>query len=69
MNIVSGLKDIGGLLAILKVGILLTWIHEYRFKKNVEKNLQNKVEKLDFKNLTAIISVESQLEVIKDQKD
>jgi hypothetical protein len=63
------LKDIGGLLAILKVGILLTWIHEYRFKKNVEKNLQNKVEKLEFKNLTAIISVESQLEVIKDQKD
>lgn len=46
-TLVSALSKIGGLLALLKVGILLKNIHQKNFERKVEEELLNKVKKLE----------------------
>ena len=57
----TGLAQIGGFLAIMQVGLLLSYLHEKGYeKKLVEKLEQHKLgDKVDIEEAKSIISVEN----------
>jgi hypothetical protein len=67
-SIVNGLTKIGGLLAIFRIGLLLSYLHQSKFEKKLMARLENQNEKVDMMEVKKLMSIENYLSVVKEQR-